>query len=264
MAITSLEQTPEAHERIIAALDYDYWAEAYNSLVEYADITGFAKVNSIADRMGLDEVVHSIRAAGALTMIDYKFHDIDDTMRRRTREATLAGGALITIHASNTTKAMAEAMKGVDLALEENPELMRPWILGVTVLTSISDKETDKAGNPVETCESIYGADRMTKVRQFAHKAADAGLQGIVCSPQECEMVKNDPYTSHLKTVIPAIRPKYATTPDEQVTAVTPSVAIRSGADFLVIGRPLTQAQGYGMTGREAAQTIAAEIWETA
>ncbi len=262
MAIRSLEEITQPHERIIAALDYDYWAEAYESLVEYATVIGLAKVNSVADRMGLDQAVSGIGHVGALTMIDYKFHDIDDTMRRRTREATLAGGSMITIHASNTTKAMHEAVVGVEEALALEPRLMRPWILGVTVLTSISDIEKDKGGNPVETCTSIYGADRATKVRQFAHKAADAGLDGIVCSPLECESVKSDPHTANLKTVIPAIRPPYAVTPDEQATAVTPTVAIQSGADFLVIGRPLTQAKGYGMTGLEAAQTIGHEIGE--
>ena len=263
MPLHTLHAITEPHHRVVAALDQETWNEAVEAFRCIGDYVGLAKVNSVADRIGLDRAVRTIYGMGALTMVDYKYHDIDDTMRRRTREATLARGRIITIHASNTTKAMKMAVTGMEQALAEEPTLYRPWLLGVTVLTSISDKERDSSGQPLETCTSIYGADRMTKVRQFAHKAADAGLDGIVCSPQEAEMVKSDPYTEHLKVALAAIRPLFAAkTRDEQVTATTPRIAIETGADLLIIGRPLVNAAAYGLTGPEAAQTIAQEIAE--
>ncbi|HSX46688.1 MAG TPA: orotidine 5'-phosphate decarboxylase / HUMPS family protein, partial [Patescibacteria group bacterium] len=110
--------------------------------------------------------------------------------------------------------------------------------------------------NPIETCTSIYGASRMTKVRDFAYHAVDAGLDGLVCSPHEAEMLKNDPRTAHMLLVIPAIRPPYAINPDEQNIAATPHVAMDAGADLLVIGRPITEAASYGLTGGEAVDLI--------
>jgi len=254
MADLSLNKILLPHERIIAALDQQSWDEAVNCAKEIKDVVGIAKVNSVAERIGLDRAMEVLNALGLVTMIDYKLNDIDDTMYRRAREETLAGGDIITIHASTTQKALRRAVAGVDAAMAMKPRLQRPWLLGVTVLTSIDD-------NGVETCASIFGADRRTKVRQFTHLAADAGFQGVVCSYQEAEIVKNDPYTQHMKVVLAGIRPVYSRgTPDEQILAVTPKIAIEAGGDFLIFGRPLIYAPTYGLTSRGAAIIIGEEI----
>lgn len=251
MAVQSLHEIEAPHERIIAALDYDTWEEAEDNLAEYADMIGLAKVNSIADRMGMDAVVDRAGSLGVLVMADYKLNDIADTMRRRAYELAASGVGMITVHASAGIEGMRSAVAGV-MQAEAEPYYRRPWVVGVSVLTSLSDEQSTR----------IFGDDRAHKVTDFAHMAAEAGMDGLVCSPQEAQSVKSNIYTEHLKLVIPAIRPSYAVNPDEQVTAATPRMAIQSGADMLVVGRPLTQAGTYGMTGRQAAEIIAQEIKE--
>lgn len=251
MAVGSMDSITEPHERIIAALDYDTWEEAEESLGEYADVIGLAKVNSVADRIGMDAVIGRADALGALVMADYKLHDIADTMRRRSRELAAAGAAIITVHVSAGLDGLEAARAGVEEA-RDAPYSRQPWLVGVTVLTSLDDDQSAE----------IFGMDREDQVMRFAHMAAEAGLDGLVCSPQEAGQVKDNLYTSHLKLVVPAIRPAYAIKPDEQVTAATPKQAIQAGADLLVIGRPLTQAAAYGLSGRQAAEAIAQEIAE--
>ncbi len=257
MAIKSLEEINAPQDRIIGAFDQDSWAEARAGMAEYGSYIGLGKTNSLCDELGVPATVKELAKFNLLSMIDLKVYDIDDTNRRRTRVATSAGASMVTLHASNSTKALKDAVKGVEEAMALDSTLAKPWLLGVTVLTSIRD-------DGEETCESIFGGDRMTKVRQFAHKAADAGFDGVVCSPQEAEMVRDDKYTEHMKLVLPAIRPVYAVKPDEQATATTPKIAIEAGGDFLVVGRPLIKSYDYHLTGIEAAQIIAQEIAEAA
>lgn len=262
MAIASMAELEAPHERIIQAQDQDTWRQAAKALRVVGPHIGLAKYNSLALAHGPKQTVRDTRKMGSATMLDLKVHDIDDTVRRSVRELTAMGGSIITVHASNTAKALKEAVAGVDQALVNDPTLTRPWLAGVTVLTSIRDPKPGEL-DVVDTCESIYGANRATKVREFAHRIADAGFEAVVCSPQEAEMVKSDPATAHMKAIIPAIRPEYAlTTPDEQATATTPRIAIEAGADMLVIGRPLINAHLYGLTGPEAAAIISGQIAE--
>ena len=256
MALESLAVITHPFERIIAAQDQDTWREARKDLKAFADVIGLAKYNSIADEIGVPTVIKRTASLGVLTMMDLKIHDIDDTNFRRVRAQTLNGASIITVHAGNTLKALQKATRGREEALKMNPNLKRPWILGVTVLTSITDDE-----KAVETCTSIYGEPRSPKVRQFGHLAADAGFDGFVCSPWEAEMLKNDPITAHMNAVLPAIRPLYAVENDEQrATATTPKIAQEAGGDLFVVGRPLIKARNYGLTPREAALAIAGEL----
>ncbi|HSX46431.1 MAG TPA: orotidine 5'-phosphate decarboxylase / HUMPS family protein, partial [Patescibacteria group bacterium] len=190
MPVLTLEQLPQPAQRIIPALDQDTWPEATASLLDIGNRISIGKVNSLADRH-MDLAVKKLAGLGLLTMLDFKTLDIDMTMRKRTRQQTLAGASLLTVHAQNTVNALKDAIKGAEDALVIDPKLVRPLILGVTVLTTINDKDRDKGNNPIETCTSIYGASRMTKVRDFAYHAVDAGLDGLVCSPHEAEMLKN-------------------------------------------------------------------------
>lgn len=262
MAIASMAELEHPHHRIILAQDQDTWRQAMRALRVLGPVVGVAKYNSLAVAHGPKQTVRDTRRNGSASMLDLKVHDINDTNRRTVRELTTMGASIITVHASNSLEALKAAVAGVDEALEGDPSLTRPWLAGVTVLTSLRDPKPGEVDS-VETCESVYGADRKTKVRDFAHRAADAGLEAIVCSPQEAEMVKNDPVTTHLKAIVPAIRPEYSlTTPDEQATATTPRIAIEAGADMLVLGRPLIYAEKYGLSGPEAAAIVGEQIAE--
>lgn len=255
MPVASLAEINLPKHRIVGSFDQDEWAVAEYCLQEIGDSIGLAKFSSLADQIGVPQVIQRAAELGTLSMLDYKIHDIDKTNFKRARDQVLAGASIITAHGSNSPEALQDIVNGVNEAMIKRPELERPWVLGVTVLTSITDKG--------EVCTSIYGANRKAKVRQFARQAAAAGFDGIVCSPGEAEMIKNDPLTAHLRVVLPAIRPEYATKDDEQrANAMTPKRAMEAGGDLLIVGRPLTDAPEYGLTYTEAAHIIAEGIKE--
>jgi orotidine-5'-phosphate decarboxylase len=244
---------PPMHH-LVAAQDHDEWGEAELGLLEYGDMIDLAKLNSLSLRVGFDEAIRRQEANSQRTMIDLKFNDIKDTMRRNTREATLAGASVITLHASASEAGLKEAVKGVEEALGLYPHRRRPWLVGVTVLTSFEET----------VAESIFGAGRLKKVKQFTHMSADAGLDGVVCSVSEAEQTRQDPYTEHLVQFIPAVRPSYAVN-NEQAMASTPAMAAKVGADFMIVGRPLIRARDYGLRdGRQAAEIIHHEYQEAA
>lgn len=254
MGVQTLDEIHEPQDRIIAALDHESWSEAELFLPEISALVGLSKINSVSLRIGLDQAIYRIRQLGQLTMVDYKFNDIAETMRRQTKQAASAGAAVITLHASAGEAGLKGAVKGVEEALKDPHSenvLFRPWLLGVTVLTSMDEME----------CNSVFNNYRRHAVRKFTHIAADSGLDGVVCSASEAEALNNDPVTEHLLTIVPAIRPEYAgRRKDEQVMIATPKEAIRSGADMLVIGRPLLHADQYGLSIQEAVEIIINDI----
>lgn len=255
-------ETRPLNHLIIPALDHDSWPEAQTGLDRLSDYIAIAKLNSLAEDDLSGSVDRLNRHYKLLAMVDRKVYDIDDTNRRRIRQQALAGGSILTVHAANTQAALKACVKGVDEAMGKNPSLQRPWLAGVTVLTSIGDDGFDRAGNPIETSKSIFGDERMKKVGQFIGFTADAGYEAVVCSAQEAELVKQNRNTEHLKTIVPAVRPEYSIGDDDEqrYTAVTPRIAIESGANFLVIGRPLIYAPRYGVAHHEAVQLITDDI----
>jgi hypothetical protein len=122
-------------------------------------------------------------------------------------------------------------------------------VLGVTVLTSHGE----------ESCISTFGEKPGPKVVQFAKMLAEVGADGIVCSPQELELLAKYPELKKLKRVVPGVRPEWAPTQDQK-RPMTPGEAIKAGADFLVIGRPITQPPKEIGGPVEATQKIAEEI----
>lgn len=122
-------------------------------------------------------------------------------------------------------------------------------ILGITVLTSL---DTDE-------CVSIFGDEPEKKVVQFARMAVDAGIDGIVCSGKELRAIRAMTTLDSLITVVPGITPDWAKKPGDQKRVVTPRQALQDGADFLVLGRALTQPPN-GISKTEAGQRVVAEI----
>jgi orotidine-5'-phosphate decarboxylase len=112
-----------------------------------------------------------------------------------------------------------------------------------------------------EDCQSIYGDTPEKKVVQFAETAAEAGLDGIVCSPKELKAIRAISEFDDLLTVVPGITPEWAKKPDDQKRISTPTEAITDGADFLVIGRAIIKPPE-DIPRDEAAQRIAQEIKE--
>jgi orotidine-5'-phosphate decarboxylase len=162
--------------------------------------------------------------------LDLKLHDIPNTVAGAVQSAFRHGVQMMTIHTSGGREMMAKA---AETARQISGELNRPKpvLLGVTVLTSLKDSELAEVG--------VTG-DVASQVLRLAGLAKAAGLDGVVCSPQEIEALRKE-FGRELVIVTPGIRPHWAAAQDQK-RILTPAEAVAKGADFLVIGRPITGA----------------------
>ena len=181
---------------------------------------------------------------GKKVFLDLKYHDIPNTVAGAVRSASRHGVAMLTLHTSGGGEMMAAAAAA---AREEaaGSGRHRLILLGVTVLTSLKDAQLREIGCP----DPVAG-----QVLRLAGLARAAGVDGVVCSPHEVEMIKKE-FGREFLVVTPGIRPAWAAAQDQK-RIMTPAEAIAKGADYLVIGRPVTGAP----SPREAFQKIVAEI----
>lgn len=253
--------TPGSH--IITAYDGMGWEGIIQTAQDVGSHTGLGKTNSAQVRPGADYVVDTLAEQGQLAMLDFKFHDIPQTVELSVREATMAGGSLITVHAGGGVKMLEAAARGAEQGRNDIKDPFKKalanqlgGVLGITVLTSLD--ATD--------CESIFGIPKdeedgiKKKVIQFAHFALDAGLDGIVCSPLEARAVRDNSNFDGLLVVTPGITPEFATKAEDQARTTTARDAMNFGADLVVVGRAINKSSDYGMTKAEAAQAIGEEI----
>lgn len=235
-------------ERIMVALDVDELEEA-KKIVDDLDSLGvtFKVGNQLGTYEGWRDVIVYIHSKNAKVFCDTKFKDIPETVKKSARAITRHQPDFFNIMADNTQEALEAAVAGV-ASVNGN---LKPILLGVTVLTTINNEE----------CISIYGGNVIAKVQQFAESAALAGLDGVVCSAEEASLLRANPQTADLILVTPGIRPAWAATNDQK-RIVTPADAVRGGADYLVIGRPITQPPAEIGSSREAVERIMQEIKE--
>lgn len=250
-------------DRIIDAYDGMKWPAILGTAREVGPFTGMGKTNSAHVRPGADYAVNELAAAGQLTMLDYKFHDIPQTVELSVREATAAGGSLITVHASGGKAMLEAAVKGAELGRGDIVDVFKRrslpklgHVLGITVLTSLD--ATD--------CESIFGISRedpegiQKKVIEFAYLALEAGLAGIVCSPLETRAIRANSNFDSLLVINPGITPDFAKKAGDQKRTTNATEAINEGADLVVIGRAINNAADYGLTKADAAIAVGDEI----
>ena len=192
---------------------------------DLAEIAAY-KVHDLADVEGVRKAIRDLwcyTPESAWPFVDYKLHDIPQTVGHRAKALFDAGARIITVHASGGVKMMAAAVARAKN--RPNPCL----VLAVTVLTSLDENDI---GRPVQP-----------EVLRLARMAKEAGVDGLVCSPQEVGLLSRDPDLAGLKFVTPGIRPASACLAvDDQKRIGTPRQAILDGADYLVIGRPITEA----------------------
>jgi orotidine-5'-phosphate decarboxylase len=236
-------------QRIMVALDVDELSQAREIAESIRDLgVSFKISNQLGTYEGWKAMIAFAHEFNALVFCDTKFKDIPETVKKSARAITRLRPDFFDIMADNNVAALEAAMEGTRSA-EQDFSTPHPTVLGVTVLTSITNDES----------VSIYGADSATKVQQFAENAAAAGLDGVVCSPQEVKMLRSNPKTADLILVTPGIRPSWAVTGDQQ-RITTPKDALESGSDYLVIGRPITQPPVEIGTPRDAILKIIEEI----
>ena len=187
--------------------------------------------------------VKTVAATGLPIFLDLKFHDIPTTVVGAVRAASRLGCFMLTVHTSGGAAMMSAAAEAAAEAGEDD----RPLLVGVTVLTSLG--EDDMA--PIGQIGPI--ADQ---VGRLAALGRANGLDGAVASPQEVARLRSE-LDPDCVLVVPGIRPEWAA-PNDQKRVMTPKEAVAAGADYLVIGRPITAADD----PVEAARRIAAEIAE--
>jgi orotidine-5'-phosphate decarboxylase len=162
--------------------------------------------------------------------LDLKLHDIPNTVGGAVRSAFRHGVQMMTIHASGGREMMAKASETARRASEELGR-SKPLLLGVTVLTSLKG---------VDLAEIGMNANVTDQVLRLAGLAKGAGMDGVVCSPHEIEILRRE-FGRELVIVTPGIRPLWAAAQDQK-RIMTPAEAVAKGADYLVIGRPITGA----------------------
>ena len=215
---------------IIVALDLPSPQKALKIAEELAPVVGAFKVGKQLFISGGPDVLRKLRATGAKVFLDLKLHDIPNTVAKAVMAATDLGVQMTTVHAAGGSAMLAAAGN----AAHEQAAMLRsepPLVLAVTVLTSMDDGDLAELG--------IEGGAQ-EHVLRLAKLAIGAGLKGLVCSPQEIELLRAE-LGEEVQLVTPGIRPESAKS-DDQKRTMTPSEAIKAGANWLVIGRPITGA----------------------
>jgi orotidine-5'-phosphate decarboxylase len=212
-----------AADRLIVALDFTAPQPALAMARRLAGLVRIVKVGSALFTAAGPTVIQRLRRLGFAVMLDLKFHDIPSTVELSCRAAARHRAVLLTVHAAGEAQMLEAAVRGARSEAARR-RLPRPLVLGVTVLTS------------------VRGASGVSsRVRQLAAKALKAGCDGVVASAQEAPALRRR-FGRRLKIVCPGIRPAHARAGDQQ-RIVTPAAALAAGADWLVIGRPITGAR---------------------
>jgi orotidine-5'-phosphate decarboxylase len=215
-------------EKLILALDVSDHSYAIELVEKFKDHFGIFKVGPELFISSGPKIVEDINKKGKKVFLDMKFHDIPNTVSKAAIAAAKLGLYMFNVHTSGGFEMMKKCRDTiVETCLKENID--RPKILGVTVLTSLSREILrDELG--------IQHGIR-THVRHLSGLALRAGLDGVIASAREAEIIRGHCGKGFL-IVTPGIRPSW-TPPDEQKRTATPKEAIRAGADYLVMGRAI-------------------------
>ncbi|HEY8850250.1 MAG TPA: orotidine-5'-phosphate decarboxylase [Thermoanaerobaculia bacterium] len=218
----------QSRNRLIVAIDRSSRDEILGLVDKLHGVANIFKIGLQAFIANGPSIVREITARGENVFLDLKIHDIPNTAGKAVAEAAAHGASMMTVHASGG-EAMLRACA-----------LPNPLILGVTVLTSIDDRELQRIG---------FAGTAMDTAVKLAMLAKKSGLRGVVASPHEIESIRHA-CGDDLIIVAPGIRVNGAT--DDQCRTATPAAAIAAGADYIVVGRPITAAAD----PRSAAQAI--------
>jgi orotidine-5'-phosphate decarboxylase len=224
----------EPRDRLIVALDFHTVEEARAMVARLGDTVSFYKIGYQLALAGGLSYAEELIGSGKKLFVDMKLHDIGNTVAAGVKSVSRIGATFLTVHAYPQTMKAAATARGGGLR-----------VLAVTVLTSYDDADLKSAG---------YIMSVGDLVAQRARQALEAGIDGLVCSPEEVKNLRAI-VGDRLALVTPGIRPAGSDAGDQKRIA-TPSSAIASGADYLVVGRPVVAAAD----PKAAAEAIIAEI----
>lgn len=216
---------PASGPRIVVALDMPDSRQALEFAARVTPQTCRLKIGFELFTAAGPQLVQTLAGKGFDVFLDLKYHDIPNTVARACAAAASLGVWMLNVHALGGRKMMMAARE----ALDRLPQ--RPLLIGVTVLTSHAAEDLAGIGLAATTGE---------QVSRLARLARDSGLDGVVCSAQEAPVLRAE-HGPGFFLVTPGIRPA-GSARDDQQRIVTPAEAVRAGAHFLVIGRPITQA----------------------
>ncbi len=237
-----------AKNRLIVALDYSNMPDIEKLVEKLGESVSIYKVGLESYLNTEGKVVDYLHQKKKKIFLDLKFHDITNTVKMACENAIRKNVFMFNIHCSNGSRTMSEVS---ELLKKHNSQSL---LIGVTVLTNLDEKDIDEIFKSTLNIEGL--------VLNMATVAKKSNMSGIVCSPNESGIIK-EKLGKDFITVCPGVRPKFTLdqngkSGDDQNRIMTPYNAIKNGADFLVIGRPITKAEN----PLEAAKAILEEISE--
>ena len=212
---------------VIIACDFAGKAETLAFLDRFGGERPFLKIGMELYYAAGPDIVRELKARGHKIFLDLKLHDIPNTVKKAMAVLRDLGADVINLHAAGTKAMMEAALEGVT-----RPDGTRPLLIAVTQLTSTSEERMRD--------ELLIGAPLAETVLHYAENAKNAGLDGVVCSPLEASLIHGRCGDSFL-TVTPGVRFADGDVGD-QVRVTTPAKAKELGSDYIVVGRPITQA----------------------
>jgi orotidine-5'-phosphate decarboxylase len=220
-------------DKLIVALDVDKPDHALSLVRELRGVAGMFKIGSQLFTIAGPQIVKDVVSSGAKVFLDMKFHDIPYQVAGAARAAAQLGVSMFTIHASGGPVMMQRAVEAVS-EVAEREGIERPAVLAVSVLTSIDAATLSQIGVNESPQEWV---SRLVKL------AEECGVDGAVASPKEAQTIRATVTKSKFLIVTPGIRPAGKDMrADDQQRVATPGIALRAGADYVVVGRPITAA----------------------
>jgi orotidine-5'-phosphate decarboxylase len=236
-----------AKDTLIIALDVPTASKALEIAERTRGLAGMYKIGSQLFTAAGPSVVKEIVAQGERVFLDLKFHDIPNTVAQAGIEAARLGVSMFNVHALGGAPMMRQVAESVgEFCSDEN--LTKPIILAVTILTSLNKDDLERVSITEATDELVP---------RLAQIACACGLDGVVASVEEASLIRQRIKKPGFIIVTPGIRPSGAASQDQKRTA-TPQQALRDGADYLVVGRPIIESEDPG----PATQKILSEIEE--
>jgi orotidine-5'-phosphate decarboxylase len=234
--MTLVRKNMEAKERLIVALDTESSARAEELIDVLSGEVDIFKVGIAAFTGFGQAVLGKAQSAGKKVFLDLKFHDIPNTVAGAARAAAKKGVFMMNFHCLGGYNMLEAAVKEV----REMKTAEKPILLGVTILTSMNEEDMHSIG---------LSGHLKEKVIELARLAADAGLDGVVASAKEARAIKGEIGEDFL-VVTPGVRPGWAARGDQK-RILTPKQAISEGADYIVVGRPIIQADDPAAAARK-------------
>ena len=226
--------------KVLVALDFNTLESALNFVSTVSPASCRLKVGKELFAVGGPQFVETLIKQGFDVFLDLKYHDIPNTVAKACQAAAKMGVWMVNVHALGGFKMMAAAKNA--LAEFEKP----PLLIAVTILTSMGQEDLQQIGLPGTPADNVL---------RLASLAKQAGLDGVVCSAQEASTLKAE-LGKDFCLVTPGIRPAGSDANDQQ-RIMTPAEAMQAGSHYLVVGRPITQAENPSDVLRQINQSIA-------